>query len=138
MTYYVNVQKIGSKSMRIAYNRVHTHYAYDGMVCMGYYDNDKPVGVTRTQPILVPVEQRLQEIVTGYINSGAYSRITVTIPKDHGHAEKVYEWRMDSEKVQVQGMGYAEYQRKRKALKAQIKALEAQVAALDEEWYRGC
>lgn len=135
MMYYVNIQKVGCKSMKKAHRRVYDHYEHEGMVVMGYYDNDKPIGVKREHPILVPIEQRLHEIVREYINSGAYSRITVTIPNDCGHDKKVFEWRM-SESVKVKRTkSHAEYTAKRNELKAEIARLQAELKALDEEWY---
>jgi hypothetical protein len=91
MQYFINVKKVGTKYMHKAYRRVRTYFDTD-MVCMGYYDSDKPVGVKREHPILISVEQRMKEILTECITSGKFTRITVTIPNDVGRDTKIFEW----------------------------------------------
>lgn len=133
--YYINLQKVNCKSMKQIANRV---VVFDGMVRIGFFSGGSVGGVKREKGTLVSVEQRMTEIVTEYINSGLYSRITIDHAiEEGGKKTKVFDWRMNTEVVQAQKEKYDEYKSKRDALKAQIEALEAQVKELDRKWYRG-
>lgn len=118
--YWIFAQKVGTKSLG---GKPISVYAIDGVVAYGSHKGED-------------VKTRVATIVKDLQDSGTYSRVAVK----NAESEKrgyIYDWKMEVETLQVMGMGYAEYKRKRNELKAQIKALEAQIAELDKEWYKG-
>lgn len=106
--YYVHAQKVGTKS-------------FCGKPYIIYNEKD---GKT--------AEERTAELVNNLQKSESYSCIVVS--KSLSLKDSVYKWHMDAERLAIRLAEYAEYERKRKELKAQIAALEAQVAELDKEF----